>query len=285
MPQTPLVTAEWLESRLRDPRVRIVDCRFNLMDVNAGKRAYATGHIPGALYLDLERDLSGPKQPGGTGGRHPLPDPEELASRLGRAGIGNEHVVVAYDEPPAGGMYAARLWWLLRWLGHEGVHVLDGGLSAWLEAGGHVETRVPAYPSASFTARARMELVTDAAGVQARGEGVALVDSRARARYAGETEPIDPKAGHIPGALNVDWAEALGADGRFRTPAEQAARFRDLEGQEAIVYCGSGVSASVNLLALELAGRPLGQGVRLYAGSWSDWVSDPGRAVATGNQP
>lgn len=281
---SPLITADWLKDHLQDEQLRIVDCRFSLADPQAGRQAYGAGHLLGAVYLDLERDLSGPKREGGAGGRHPLPKPDELATRLGALGIGDESLVVAYDDPPGGGMFAARLWWLLRWLGHEGVAVLDGGVGAWRQAGGALVAEVPHSPPATFTPRPRPELVTDAAGVAQRGEA-ALVDSRAAARYSGAVEPLDRAAGHIPGALNLDWAGALDEEGRFKSAQEQRGRFAAVEGQDAVFYCGSGVSAAVNLLALEVAGRPLGPNTRLYAGSWSDWVSDGGRPVATGTEP
>ncbi len=280
----PLITAEWLLEHLQDEHLRIVDCRFLLADSQAGRRAYEAGHLPGAVYLDLEGDLSGPKHPDGAGGRHPLPNPDELAAKLGALGIGDASVVVAYDDPPGGGLFAARLWWLLRWLGRDRVAVLNGGLNAWRQVGGALATEVPGFPPAIFTPRVRPELVTDATGVMGRG-GAALMDSRAAARYSGAVEPLDRRAGHIPGALNLDWAGALDENGRFKPAGAQRERFAQLGEQGAILYCGSGVSAAVNLLALELAGRPLGPETRLYAGSWSDWVSDEGRPVATGEAP
>lgn len=273
-PASPLVSAAWLLEHVSDPAVRVADCRFTLGQPDAGRERYDAGHLPGAVYLDLERDLSGPK--GERGGRHPLPDPAVLAARLGALGIGDDSLVIAYDNS---GMVSARLWWLLRWLGHSAVAVLDGGVGAWLEAGGTLTTTEPAYPAATFTPRPRPELVATAEDVRGRGLGVALVDSRARARYEGESEPIDPVAGHIPGAINRDWAEALGPEGRYKSPEAQRERLAGLGGEDTVVYCGSGVSAAANLLALELAGQP---GARLYAGSWSDWVSDPKNPVATG---
>ncbi len=272
-----LVSAQWLHAHLGDERLRIVDCRFSLQDPLAGRQAYVAGHIPGALYLDLEQDLSGPVRPDRRGGRHPLPSPETLAQTLGQAGIGNEHVVVAYDDPPAGGMYAPRLWWLLRWLGHEQVAVLDGGIGAWREAGYEVSTSEVRHAPTAFKPNPRPEMVVDAEYVARRPAGTILIDSRAPERYRGEVEPIDPVAGHIPGAINRNWLDGLEASGRFRPAEEQRKRFEGLEG-EIIAYCGSGVSAAANVLALELAGKQ----ARLYAGSWSDWISDPSRPVARG---
>ena len=274
---SPLVSVVWLHQRIGDSQLRIVDCRFSLQDPLAGRQAYDHGHIPGAIFLDLEADLSAPLRHDRRGGRHPLPDPEVLAERLGRAGIGNQHFVVAYDEPPAGGMYAPHLWWLLLWLGHDQVAVLDGGIKVWKEAGYEVSTVAAEHPPTTFMAYPRPEMVVDAEAVAHRPAGTILIDSRAPERYRGEMEPIDPVAGHIPGAINRNWLDSLDTSGRFKPAALQAERFKGLEG-EIIAYCGSGVSATVNVLALELAGKQ----ARLYAGSWSDWVSDPGRPVAKG---
>jgi thiosulfate/3-mercaptopyruvate sulfurtransferase len=284
--KSALVSAQWLLEHHRDADVRVADARFSLGQPDAGITAYRVGHVPGAVFLDLERDLSSPVRPDKKGGRHPLPDPHALAAKLGALGIGDEHLVVAYDDPSAGqGFYAAHLWWLLRYLGHEGVAVLDGGLPAWIGAGGALETASPEHPRSSFTPRVRPEMVVDADFVGARDASTVLIDSRAGARYRGEVEPIDPKAGHIPGARNRDWSAGLEADGRWKSSTAQQGRFADLPGgleSDLIVYCGSGVSATGNLLALEIAGK---SGVRLYAGSWSDWVSDETRPVATGEEP
>ena len=282
---SPLATVSWLADHLDDPRVRVLDARFVLTDPEAGPGAYADGHVPGASYVHLERDLSAPKRPGGAGGRHPLPDPVVLAARLGGLGIGNGTWVVVYDDPRGGqGMYAARAWWLLRWLGHAAVAVLDGGWPAWLAAGGPVSTDVPHPEPTPFEPRVQEGWVVTAEEVASRAPDSVLIDSRARPRYLGEVEPIDPKAGHVPGAANVDWAASLDEEGHFRPAEAQRERFRMAEGRELIVYCGSGVSAAANVLALSLAGRPPGAETRLYAGSWSDWVSDPSRPVATGEE-
>jgi thiosulfate/3-mercaptopyruvate sulfurtransferase len=283
LPESPLKPAVWLVEHLHDPQVRVLDCRYALTDPLVGRIAYLSGHVPGAVYADLETDLSGPVRPGGAGGRHPLPDPEVLAAWLGSVGIGQGSVVVAYDDPGTGqGFYAARAWWLLRWLGHRQVHVLDGGWPAFLAAGGEPSTEEPTPVPATFTPDVQAEMVASAEDVANRDAGTLLIDSRAPARYRGDVEPLDRKAGHIPGAVNREWAGALDEGGRWQGGEAQAARL-DAGETPTIVYCGSGVSATPNLLARELAGVPLGPRNRLYAGSWSDWVSDDGRAVATGD--
>lgn len=279
---TPLVSVSWLRAHLRDPRVRVLDARYALNDPLTGRIAYLGGHVPGAVYADLETDLSGPVQPDGAGGRHPLPDPAALAAWLGSVGVGNDSLVVCYDDPSTGqGFYAARAWWLLRWLGHAGVAVLDGGWPAWVAAGGEVSTDDPSPTPVTFVPDVQADFVATAADVQARGAGTVLIDSRAPGRYRGEVEPIDRKAGHIPGAVNRDWTGALDGSGHWRDAGAQAARL-DAGGAPTVTYCGSGVSATPNLLARELAGVPLGPDNRLYAGSWSDWISDDARPVATG---
>ena len=282
MTASPLKTAPWLLQNL--PNVRVLDCRYALSDPLLGRIAYLEGHIPGAIYADLETDLSGPVQPGGQGGRHPLPEPQVLADWLGTAGIGNDSVVVCYDDPQGGqGFAAARAWWLLRWLGHQEVYVLDGGWPAWLRAGGAVSTEETQLTPATFTPNVQTQMLATAADVAARDAGTWLVDSRAPQRYSGETEPLDRKAGHIPGAVNRFYAGGLHPDGTFRPAAEQATRL-GLGDSPSVMYCGSGVSAAPNLLARELAGVPLGPDNRLYAGSWSDWISDDARPVETGTE-
>ncbi len=280
----PLTSANWLLEHHRDLDVRVLDVRFLLGQPNAGRDAYEEGHIPGAIFLDLERDLSAPKRPDGRGGRHPLPDPKVLASRLSDLGIGNEHLLVAYDDPSSGqGFYAAHVWWLLRYLGHDLVSVLDGGLPAWLAAGGTLETNLPTHAKTSFTPRVRSEMVVNAEDVTARGSSTILIDSRAAPRYRGEVEPIDTKVGHIPGAINLDWAAGLEPNGSFKPASAQAERFAALENaEEVLVYCGSGVSACGNLLALEVAGIT---GAKLYAGSWSDWIHQADAPIAVGADP
>jgi thiosulfate/3-mercaptopyruvate sulfurtransferase len=260
-----------------------VDARFTLGKPEAGHAAYDAGHIPGAVFIDLEKDLSAPVRADRVGGRHPMPSTEQFEEVLSRLGISNGDHVVAYDDPSTGsGFYAAHLWWILRYLGHDEVSVLNGGLPAWIASGGSVSTETPSPAPATFVANPRAEMLVDAAYVQNRPANSVLVDSRAPERFRGDVEPLDWKAGHIPGALNHNWADGLAADRTWKSPEEQRGRFAELSGggnNEVIVYCGSGVSAGGNLLALELAGVP---NVKLYAGSWSDWISEDSRPVATG---
>ncbi|TWT76819.1 3-mercaptopyruvate sulfurtransferase [Posidoniimonas polymericola] len=259
-----------------------VDCRFALADPEAGRNRYAQGHIPGAVYAHLDDDLSSPIAE--TSGRHPLPTPEELAAKLGNWGIGQGVQVVAYDD--AGGAFAARLWWLLKWLGHELAAVLDGGYPAWQAASLPTSTE-PARPApAMFAAQPDNALWLDAAAVQKAVDsgGAALLDARGAARYRGDEEPVDPVAGHVPGAINTPFAENLTADGAMRPAEELHARFAPIAagtGEGGVVHmCGSGVTACHNALAMAAVGLPMG---RLYAGSWSEWIRDPDRPVAKGS--
>jgi len=275
-----LIGPEALREALGSPDLRIVDTRFSLKDPQEGRRLYEQGHIPGALYFDLEGDLSAP--PGEHGGRHPLPNMAAFARMLAARGIGNEHHVVVYDD--RSGMFAGRLWWTLRYAGHDRVQVLDGGLSAWLEAGFEVTQEVPDYPPSDFSLHLRPEMVADVEAVRRKLHdlNVLLIDARGPERYRGEVEPLDKKAGHIPGAVNKPFTENLEL-GRFKSPEALRERFAEAEGaQEVIVYCGSGVSAAHDLLALEEAG--IG-GAKLYVGSWSDWSSFEENPVVTGEEP
>jgi thiosulfate/3-mercaptopyruvate sulfurtransferase len=266
-----------LESNLGNPEWAIIDCRFDLADSAAGEAAYLAGHIPGAVYAHLERDLSGMKEPTGRGGRHPLPTPAAMTKTFGRLGIGQNTQVVAYDD--TSGHYAARLWWMLRYMGHEAVAVLDGGWPGWLAAGLPVEEGEGTPPTERlfFGAPRPGQVVT-----MDEVEGVPmLVDARLPERYRGEVEPIDPVAGHIPGALNRPYPDNWTDTGSWRSPEELLAEFIDLLGEtppeNATFYCGSGVSACVNLLAMVRAGLPEG---RLYVGSWSEWSRTDDRPVA-----
>jgi thiosulfate/3-mercaptopyruvate sulfurtransferase len=276
----PLVSVDWLAANLDDPSLRIADVRWALSG-RPGRERYEGGHIPGATFLDADRELSSPGQ---GPGRHPIPTPEKLAGVLGHAGIGDEHIVVAYDD--AGGSIAARLWWLYRHFGHAGRSaVLDGGIAAWTDAGHALTTESPPHATATWTPGEPLADVVGTDEVMAAASTSAiLLDARAGERYRGETEPIDARAGHIPGARSAPWAENLGEEGRFLPVAELRARYAEIGAGErpTIAYCGSSLSATHDLLALELAG--IGGGL-LYEGSWSHWSSDPSRPVATGPTP
>ena len=281
---TPLIDVPALSERLGDPDWVVVDCRFTLTDPTAGPAAYARSHIPGARYADLDHDLS--RRPGPGDGRHPLPSPSDFAARLGAWGVHAGSTVVAYDE--ASGAIAARLWWLLGWLGHDGRLVLDGGFASWESAGLPVEATVPTWRPARFVPRriADESVVATADLPALQAEGGLLVDARAAARYRGEQEPIDPVAGHVPGAVNRPGSVNIGPSGRFRAPAELAREFAELlDGRspdQLIAMCGSGVTACQLLLALAAAGL---EGGKLYAGSWSEWIRDPARPIRTGPGP
>lgn len=275
-----LVDAEKTQAHVNDPNWVIVDCRFSLADAAAGVRAYQSGHLPGAVYADLERDLSGPVN--SKSGRHPLPDPQWLADRFGAWGIGPGVQVVAYDD--VGGAFASRLWWSLRWLGHEAAALLDGGIGAWQAAGFALSTSTPQPQPRVFTAKTSLE-VADVAAVEQRGNrGGLLLDARSLERFRGEQEPIDPVAGRIPGAVSAPVDGNLGADGRFLSAAVLRDRFERLLAGAApaavIHYCGSGVTACHNLLAMEHGGLT---GSCLYPGSWSEWIRDPQRSIERGD--
>jgi thiosulfate/3-mercaptopyruvate sulfurtransferase len=284
MPIAQLISPQQLAARLEQPGLVILDCRFALEDPDYGQRSYAEGHLAGAHFADLERDLSGPVIKGVTG-RHPLPEPATLIARLQAWGIDADSDVVLYDDGP--GAYAARAWWLLAWLGkRDGVFILDGGLKAWHAAGLPLSLDPPANVLGHFTGQPDESLLRSAEQLQKRlGQPtLTLLDARAQPRFRGEVEPIDPVAGHIPGAQCAAFTDNLGSDGRF-LPAEQLRqRFAEMLGErsptELVAYCGSGVTACHNLFALCLAGYPLAS---LYAGSWSEWITDPQRAVAKGD--
>ncbi len=278
-----LISADQLAAALQSATPPVVlDCSFELTDHDAGQRAYAAGHVPGARYLHLEHALSAEKT--GTNGRHPLPSRETFAATMAAFGIGDDTQVVAYDN--AGGMYAARLWWMLRWAGHRAVAVLDGGLAAWKAAGQPLSTDVPAAPSAGrFTLRTPLVATVDYAAVKANidsGERLVL-DARAPDRFRGENETMDPVGGHIPGARNRLFKDNLGADGRFKPAAQLRHEFDTITGgrpaAQLVNQCGSGVTACHNLLAMEVAGL---QGAALYPGSWSEWSAQPDAPIATG---
>ncbi|HEX6607765.1 MAG TPA: sulfurtransferase [Chloroflexia bacterium] len=286
MVYSTLISAADLRPHLGEADWAVVDCRFALNEPERGRHDYLAAHIPGAVYAHLTEDLSGPVVPGQTG-RHPLPEVDRFAQVLAGWGIDARVQVVAYDAS-GGSMAAARLWWMLHWLGHEAAAVLDGGWPAW-QAAGYPEASGPEHRTPrTFTPHVHSELVLSSAEVAARlhDPRTRLLDVRAAARYRGEQEPIDPVAGHIPGAASAPYEDTLDTAGRFRAPEELRARFQGLLGaappEGAVAYCGSGVTAAHTLLALTHAG--LGPG-RLYAGSWSEWITDPARPIATGEEP
>ena len=278
MAHTTLVDTASLAAHIGDPRWAVVDCRSVLTDTGWGAREYLARHIPGAVYAHLESDLSGAVS--GRNGRHPLPDPAALARTLGGFGIADGTQVVAYDQD--NGMFASRLWWLLRWMGHHEVAVLDGGFARWIAEQRPTSSGPETRPAQAFTGSPRADMV---AGVEevarlSASRSAPLIDARAPERYRGEIEPIDRVPGHIPGAINDHFMQNVDERGMFRSPDVLRARLTGVLGgarpDEAVCYCGSGVTACHSLLALELAGLP---GARLYPGSWSEWSSDPSRPV------
>ena len=280
---TTLIGAAALRDLAGKPEIAIIDCRFDLMNPDAGRRSYLEGHIPGARYADLNRDLSAPIS--ATSGRHPLPAPQDFARTLARLGVGHDTQVIAYDDNA--GALAARAWWMLQWMGHPAAAVLDGGIKAWVSEGGALESG-PEKPLSTVGGR-DLTALADAAAVISTAElerrlsdpAFLLIDARTAERYAGAVEPIDTIAGHIPGAVNHPFPANLAADGRF-LPARllRQAWEERLAGRsptQVAAMCGSGVTACHNLLSLEVAGL---RGATLYAGSWSEWIRDPNRPIA-----
>ncbi len=284
---SPLISPESLLGILADPtqaeRTVLCDVRWYLADPGRGRQDYDAAHLPGARFVDLHTELAAPVDPDGRGGRHPLPSVADFTAMLGRLGVTPDHRVVAYDA--AGGATASRLWWMLRSIGHRAdlVQVLDGGIGAWTTAGGATTAVTPTVGATVYPDPGRgWSGTVDAGGIRAAlAEGRTVIDARAAERYRGEVEPIDPRAGHVPGAISRTHLDHVGADGRMRPAADLAERFAGLA-ERPVVYCGSGVTACHDLLALEIAGVA---GAELYAGSWSDWVSDPDRPVALGDDP
>lgn len=281
MSYTTLISVDELAGVVDDENTIVIDCRFALGDPAAGEAEYAAGHLPGAQYAHLDRDLSSPVTD--TSGRHPLPDAGELASRFAAWGIDPTKQIVTYDN--SGGAFASRLWWLARWLGLTRVAVLDGGFKAWQAAGHKIATDTPTTKSTEFSATPNdsLWLTSDQLSVALEADEVLLIDAREAQRYRGEVEPIDPVAGHVPGAANLPFKENLNATGKYLSRDELRARFvpvlSDRSPQRTVHMCGSGVTACVNLLASEHAGLT---GGKLYAGSWSEWIRDDHRSVATG---
>jgi thiosulfate/3-mercaptopyruvate sulfurtransferase len=279
-----LVSAEQLAQHIHDPRWVILDCRHDLMNPQAGRDAFNAGHLPGAQFADIDTELSD-KSPGPDGafrGRHPLPDRERFIGTLRKWGISDDSQVVAYDAH--GGMFAARLWWMLRWVGHAAVAVLDGGLPAWQATGQSLSTDVSPRPAGGISLKPSLVNTVEVGKLVSNLESHALqvIDARAPDRFRGENEIIDPVGGHIPGAVNRFFKDNLTAEGRFKSPDQLRQDFSALtpDAGSAVMQCGSGVTACHNLLALEIAGMT---GASLYPGSWSEWCADPGRPVATGS--
>jgi thiosulfate/3-mercaptopyruvate sulfurtransferase len=276
-----LVAPEQLQAHLDDPEWIVYDTRHELTDPARGPKVYAEGHIPGAYFLHVDHDLAGHHT--GRNGRHPLPEPGDLAARLNETGLAPATQVVVYDD--MGGNYAVRLWWMLRWLGHERVALLDGGWPRWVSEKRPVTTAVPAARKGSFVPRPRLGATVDAPFLErfSRDPSIKLIDARVGERFRGEQETIDPVAGHIPGAVNRFWKANLEADGRFKSPQALRLEFEQLLGgvdaAQVVHSCGSGVTACHNLFAMELAGL---RDSRLYPGSWSEWCADPARPVAKG---
>jgi thiosulfate/3-mercaptopyruvate sulfurtransferase len=272
-----LISTAQLAQKLSDPNWVVIDCRHNLADVAAGRRAYEAAHIPGAHFLHLDEDLSSAKT--GRNGRHPLPDAKIFAAKLGNIGIDQSKTVVAYDD--MGGMYAARLWWSLRWLGHENVLLLDGGINKWLAENRPVDAQLPQSIPVKFTsANGWQHVNADYVQQHLHQPDMCLIDARAPDRFAGQNETLDPVGGHIPGAVNRFFKNNLDADGCFKTPddlkKEFAALLQKNSAQQVVHQCGSGVTACHNLFAMELAGL---HGSKLYAGSWSEWCADATRPI------
>jgi len=282
---TTLIGAAELRDLVGKADIAVIDCRFDLMNPGGGHRAYLEGHIPGARYADLNRDLSAPVTP--TSGRHPLPIPSDFARTLARLGVGRATQVIAHDD--SAGAFAARAWWMLRWVGHAAVAVLDGGIKAWVSAGGALqsgeEEPVPTAEVSYLSATADASAVIGTAELERRLSDPAflLIDARAGERFAGTVEPIDAVAGHVEGAVNHPFSANLGAEGRFLpAPVLREAWERRLAGRsptQVAAMCGSGVTACHNLLSLEVAGL---RGAQLYAGSWSEWIRDPRRPISRG---
>ncbi|WP_419393754.1 sulfurtransferase [Cytobacillus praedii] len=275
------VEKEWLLEHLEDKNIRIADCRYNLGASEEGYNSYVKDHIPGAVYFHLSKDLSGPVS--AHGGRHPLPAIDDLQETFSLAGISEETTVIAYDGGE--GSYAARLWWLLNYLGHEKVYILNGGYKAWKNAGYPTNETIPTYLKTEFKVHLNDDIFVSQEEVktivESKNADTVIIDSRENKRYLGIEEPIDKKAGHIPGAINKVWTEGF-ENGRIKSVEEQRKRFQEINrDKQVIVYCGSGVTATPNFIALKMAGYDK---VKLYAGSFSDWISYEGNEVSTGKE-
>ncbi len=270
---SPLVSTEWLGDQLHDDDLRIIDCRFYLAQPDQGREEYLTMHIPGAGYLSLDDHLTGSDGPG----RHPLPEPEAFAATLRTVGVGDRHTVIVYDQ--GDGSMAARLWWMLRSLGHHATYVLDGGWAAWQAESRSATAEVPSWDPADLSLAERWAGTIDRNTISSGDKPLFLIDSRAPERHRGEAEPIDPVAGHIPGSFNIPYQGNTDDVGRFLPVSDLERRFAAVAtDQRVVVYCGSGVTACSNILAMELAGI---SDVDLYPGSWSDWCTNGGEVASS----
>lgn len=276
-----IIDIQQLNEHLHDPDWVVVDCRYNLTDPGFGKRAYLSGHIPGAVFADINTQLSSPVIPGKTG-RHPLPEITAISQTFSKWGIDQDVQVVAYDD--GGGKYAARLWWLLHWLGHTSVAVLNGGLQAWEAAGNALDQKTETKSPRKFTPTPQPQMILDLTQLAAIPDDIALIDSRSPGRYAGKVEPIDPVAGRIPGAQNHFFQKNLQKDLAFHSLEKLRQQFQNLTGEkqaaDVVFYCGSGITASHNILSMYTAGLGM---AKLYPGSWSEWITDPNRPIETDN--
>jgi len=276
---TTLISVTELAKHIGDPAFAIFDCRFKLDDIEAGRRVYYEAHVPGAVYAHLDYDLSGWKT--GANGRHPLPTPQMMNATFGAWGISADTQVAAYDDQ-GGGMGASRLWWMLRYMGHEKVAVLDGGWQAWESASLPTESGIVMRPPTTYLGQPRPDMRRDADEI-ANGHFI-VIDARSLPRHRGDEEPLDPVAGRIPGSRHHFYLSNLGSDGRMLPPEKLRAKFQSVLGDapadHCVFYCGSGVSAAFNVLAMEVAGMP---GAKMYPGSWSEWIGDPNRPVARGD--
>ena len=266
-----LAETGWLSSHLDDESIIIADCRYNLMDSSEGRKKYLAGHIPNAFFVDMERDLTGEKKT--HGGRHPIPEPEDFAEKMSRMGVEKGRTVIAYDDDLSG---SSRLWWLLNYFGHEDVYVLNGGIEKWVEENLPVSTQVPTERISKFEAVPNSNLLFDVKSVRNNMRTQVIVDSRAPERYEGKTEPIDFKAGHIPGAVNIFYKDALDQGSRIKD-VEELKKLYSGTGKSPVIYCGSGITSCVNVLSLAV----IGVEAKLYSGSWSDWISYPENEVET----
>lgn len=271
----PFVTCQWLREHLHDSSLVIADCRYNLFDHGLGLREYNASHIPGAHFLNMEEDLAGKVSE--HGGRHPLPDPEKFRNSMKRIGLNGDSLLIAYDNDGSG---AARLWWLLKFFGHENVKILNGGFPLWKDLDFPVSRQINGTAKGNITLSTNERILMNRDDLKQLAHGSKIVDSRARERYAGEVEPIDKKAGHIPGAVNVPYTEVIQKGALFKDRKEIGKLFAEV-GEEPVLYCGSGVTSCVSFVALTYIGKK----PRLYAGSWSDWISYEDNEIATGHSP